>query len=475
MRLRALPTRVALPLLAALASQSTRVAHGEDDDPPADLVLRVVDAGDKPLAGVHCIADRTSTITDARGEARFVRPAEVPLDVSCPTLDLDEQIVLQDDVTVVRVRDAIPVVVRYVDAWDHRLLGAEATTWTSGRALVYDPRPTAKWPDHVDPVYDTVRACRGTKSVLLVVPVERRLRLQVSVRGADGAPAAGARVRARVADGRPEDVTADADGRIPATSWTRLPWIPGDQVVVAAESVRGGSTGKARVPLGAKSSEVEAIVVLTNQGSSLDDEIAAERSDTWVGLGVGGDGESDAPRARLRVLVRRRDGRPVGDASVAAGPAALDGRFTYESTDAEGVASFASVPAGKLVVWLLEPGLVPTSVGVTLVPEEKREIVLEEAPARSLLVRVVDGQGRPVPSARIEVPGLGPGRGFAPPGWEYVLVVSSVHHTPIVTDITGTVRLEGLPARVSRVVARRGGRSGVAEPGDESEVTIRLE
>jgi hypothetical protein len=75
-----------------------------------------------------------------------------------------------------------------------------------------------------------------------------------------------------------------------------------------------------------------------------------------------------------------------------------------DTTDARGIAELPEVRAGRVTIVAHGNGFVPT---VAIVESGRNEeVVVREADVRSVRVRVLDGEGKPLPAAFVSVSGM---------------------------------------------------------------------
>jgi hypothetical protein len=273
----------------------------------------------------------------------------------------------------------------------------------------------------------------------------------------DGAAAAGVDVcaLASMAKGEIEAVgETDGEGRAELRGirsvrgeWVRvralLPettgWISGPRFVAESEPVR--LTGASAV--------FDVTVRLPAAATEVD--VFGRDGPGTIGIGGGAGGAADAApaTATLRVSARLAGGAPAAAARLfVRGPVRRTGR-----TDDAGSAELTELPAGEYDVWLVEGGVVPTRVSVTLTESQAASVEVVEAPGRTLDVVVVDARGEPLAAARVlatSAAGL--------PHWSYLHTVDGVQHLPLLTDASGRARLVGLAAEMGTVFVAYGSR-----------------
>lgn len=172
----------------------------------------------------------------------------------------------------------------------------------------------------------------------------------------------------------------------------------------------------------------------------------------------------ETPRGDARVRLVDADGRPIPGVRirVATIPAI---------TDTDGVARVIGARAGAGVVVVEGAGYRFGHVPIMIVAGQEASLDLSEAPASTLELHVVDADGRPVPSASVEL------RSTAFDWFD--VDADGVQRIDSFTDAYGVRLCHGVPCGTVRAAARFAGRSGEAETfvreGVPSVVTIVLE
>ncbi|MFO0932970.1 MAG: hypothetical protein U1E39_09700 [Planctomycetota bacterium] len=279
------------------------------------------------------------------------------------------------------------------------------------------------------------------EEIAATVPLWPTIDLVLTIRGPDGAPAEGARLHAiHVVGGPPEhwaggtQSSLDAAGTDGVLLVRGLPFVPGAEVR-ALVAWRPALVQPTESPAAADVEEVElrrppvlarfplqpvtAIPVEVRLAGStgggegrarrdldvpvteaLADEVREEEDVRPPG------GPADpATVGRLRVRVRRADGRSAARAQVTCDPQDV-------FTDADGVAVIGDVAAGEREVWASVPGGFRWTTRVSVDAGARVDVELREPAAGQLDVEVVDDAGRPCPLARIVVYGSGGGGTF---------------------------------------------------------------
>jgi len=182
-----------------------------------------------------------------------------------------------------------------------------------------------------------------------------------------------------------------------------------------------------------------------------------------IGLGGGVAGpEPEKGTSTLVVDVRDAGGRPARLVVVTLnfGP-----RRWSQVTDEEGIAHFDDLFAGKIELRAFGAEFLPTSRWVTLMPKERKRIEVREAPGRTVLLRVLDANGRPIAATQVVVAVRG--------AWGYTHVVDGIQYPIPRTDSRGEIRLGPLPIGASMIVIS-GADSDAAEVTDANETVIRM-
>jgi hypothetical protein len=166
----------------------------------------------------------------------------------------------------------------------------------------------------------------------------------------------------------------------------------------------------------------------------------------------------------------RRDGRPAARCVVQLMPLEPHRRFFSGRTDAQGRIRWTSVSAGAFALELREPGLVPTSVVVTIEAGVENVVALREQPGATVDVVVQDERGDGVPFAELRVK--------QPSEQEWIDLVDGVQRLDPFVDVRGRRVLENVePGEVSieAIYADRKGRGVVrVEPGGSARLAITI-
>lgn len=237
------------------------------------------------------------------------------------------------------------------------------------------------------------------------LPVAPEAVLDVIVLAPDGSPAEGVEVDT-VRLGASER-SVDVEERGPGSLRVRgLPLMPGEPVEVslvwepdepspgAAESTGEGArtpfvartdvpaslaapwqvTARLRGPSPRGEIETEEVVARP----ALDPDLRAEQA------------EPGEPAGQVRVLMLTADGEPVAGAE-----------FLGQVTQADGAVLVTGLRPGRRTLWFIAKGHLGAHAEVEVVADAQVALVLREPRGASLDVRVVDGEGRALPGARL--------------------------------------------------------------------------
>jgi len=287
------------------------------------------------------------------------------------------------------------------------------------------------------------------------------LDLTVRVVDLDERPVEGATVKAAYLDRqydvwvREVHVAAKPTDREGRTRVRGVPHVVGLPLTVAVEGPADDGFEETTIPSGKLELKVVACV----------DKNAWSPPGSTIGIG-GGPGPR--PEAALEGEVFCRDGRPAAGVRIAIqGPNA-----DRAKTDAGGRFRVDHLQPGRYTVWLIEPGLVPTSALAEVGSEGVASVTLREAEGWTLRVRTVDAEGRPQPFRPLAVVQT---ESRAP----YALLQGSTQVVPLLTGPDGTLALTNLGREAVEVSVRIRGRdlaqATVAYPREDgAAVELRL-
>lgn len=418
-----------------------------------------------PLEGVRFSAFATSSVTDAQGVARF--PAH-ETEVFCGAMGRGFS--LREPVTEIAWRDGVVVTASFVDLETLNPIavstaGIQGETaqigWVSPGAVARTEFPIEApegWISIEGPV-GLGRTSRYATAFRVTMPIPRELVLPVRVTDTAGSPLPGVEVTASVEcfQGAYRTVAeTDASG---CAELRGLPFIRGDAIVVSVDNA--GHVETRQVVMRGAHRRLERLDFVWG-----DQVIArAEPSRPWSGLAVGGGRRpelADEAPATLTVVGVRRDGAPASGSKVQ-----LDGPESLSITlGADGVGVAESVAAGDYTAWLLEPGLAPTSLRISLVPGQVERAQLNESAGREILVRVLDDLGQAVAGAWV----------FARldrPDWVHAQLEADTQVLQPRTDGNGEIRIARVPPGAT-VRAIFGSRIADAVLEDADVLEVRL-
>ncbi|MBL9086181.1 MAG: hypothetical protein JNM10_03485 [Planctomycetia bacterium] len=274
------------------------------------------------------------------------------------------------------------------------------------------------------------------EQVTITVPLWPTFKLELTLRGPDGAPAEGARLLdLRVQGGVASETSvvpelsgevADASGRIRVKG---LAFVPGAEVHARVAWPSASPHRTVRPPAEAPTEDLEEVEVRRPSAllrlplepvDFLSAEVRVEGPTDEDGLPGRHDrsapvvedlveeedlGEpvataDPATVGRLRVRVRGADGRLVERARVTCDA-------LHAVTAADGTAELSNVAAGDREVWASVSGGFRWSTRVQMDAGTRVDVELREPAAGRLDIEVVDGEGRPCPSAHVHVYGAG--------------------------------------------------------------------
>jgi hypothetical protein len=311
-----------------------------------------------------------------------------------------------------------------------------------------------------------VRVAAHAERYEIVVPVVHEAVLEVRVTGPTGQPAKGAQIPYVILARRewPVEVEELRPGVLRVSGF---PHLPGEKIRVAVEAPGDGSSAtEPPMEEPATDSEVEHATEIPPDRAApwvLDVRL---RAWTWMTICGEGDGDvdydrpaeasNDADGGSVRLLLRDHEGRPI---------ALTETRDGMETTDASGALLRHDVRAGltqqvaSLHGHLRLVGTVDVVAGGTV------DLLLREPKGGRVEVEVVDGTGRPLPSALLW---------FA--GTLWFDVVRGVQRLDAATDESGRRAFPRVQPGRTRLQAFWGGREARTEidvvDGETTKVTL---
>jgi hypothetical protein len=455
---------------AAAVVVAGRVAEREPPVPPGWAEVVVLGRDDAPIEGVTLRWDgqQPGATTDARGVARIeiAGHGDHPSVELGGTLSMGERDESTDHGrqwvraprTVLRLRNAIPFDVTFIDGRDGRplaggsvawptwpderpfpaLVGADATehrlvSFGCENSLIIDAPTGFVVPDEELPVRPIVGAF--VRRQTMTIPAWPAGRVRVRALEHDGRPAVGelsASIKFGWNEAAETRVVADADGRFELRT---LPLVP--HAVARIEVQRNREhTARANVEIVDGKSEYDVILKLPiGRDGGRCGGCGIGRFETKE-LRLNGD-------ANVRLRVLRSDGTPARRVHVLlrAGDVREE-PFCQTSvvTDDAGRASVSGVDSRRAYAAILvEPGCGYALVDVPLVPGGTTDCELREPSGESIDLAVVDVRGRPVPFARVSAETRDERE------WTWFRVVDCVQDVAPRTDVDGRIVLRGLP------------------------------
>jgi hypothetical protein len=387
------------------------------------------------------------------------------------------------------------------------LIGVRAPVWewVTGDASEAEPRWRATCVTRVfrppSPYFlwreSDVAACSDrAKAFRVVQPLHRELDVRLRVLLPDGSRAPWGLLTSVAVDGASEAASVEGIGR-GMIRVRRVPWLPersftlqfrataaGTRVEesecvrtyepeqiddddghleMISESVESKSFDLT-VPMPTSASDPVELDVVLDWNIVSSDQIACYFGSSCHRCCGCGRSVREVPRGDARVRLVDAAGRPMAGVRVriASIPAV---------TDADGVARVTGAREGAGVVVVEGAGYRFGRVPITIVAGQEASLDLTEAPVSTLELHVVDVDGRPVPSASVEL---------RPSAFDWFDVdADGIQRLDPFTDAYGVRLARGVPCGAVRVTARFAGRSGKGETfvraGVPSVVTVVVE